>query len=436
MKKYNFLYIVLSIVALVGTSGCQKDFINPNAPQKETVLASTDGLLGFAVGIRREYCGTSTGALYNAITASGLSGKELVVLNTGNGELAALESGGANVGGANAFVTNLWASSNLTRHYADELIQNADIAREPAGLNNAIKAYGQLFKALGIATSATFFEKVTTEFVSTKDYLQNNKRATFISRIDALKEAIALLEAAEGNWNGASADAKNALTAKVGTGINLKNTIPALIARYALMAGDYTKALANADKVDLTSKSTFIYEALTPNPVHAALVSNNTYGGKANYGLEGALLPEKADTFRLKFYLGNKALNKVTGFYTAIDAAIPVYLPSEMTLIKAECYARTDKNTEAVTELNKVITKTADPFGVTAKLPAFASTDKAEILNKIYQNRCIELFLSGMKLDDARRFGRPYPAERSRAFYPYPLSERDNNPNTPPNPGE
>jgi starch-binding outer membrane protein, SusD/RagB family len=436
MKKYKILYIALSIISLIGTTGCQKDFINPNAPQKETVLASTDGLLGFAVGIRREYAGTQTSALYNAITGSGLSGKELVVLNTGNGELAALESGGANVGGANTFVSNIWASSNLTRHYADELIQNADIAREPAGLNNAIKAYGQMFKALGIATSATFFEKVTTEFVSTKDYLQNNKRATFISRIDALKEAITLLEAAEGNWNGADAKAQKALTDKVGASINLKNAIPALIARYSLMAGDYTKALANANKVDLAVKSVFVYEALTPNPVHAALVSNNTYGGKANYGLEGALLPEKADSFRLKFYLGNTALNKVLGFYSKIDAEIPVYLPSEMTLIKAECYARTDKTTEAVDELNKVVTKTADPFGVTAKLPKFVSTDKTEILNKIYQNRCIELFMSGTKLEDARRFARPYPAERSRAFYPYPLAERDNNPNTPPNPAE
>jgi hypothetical protein len=56
----------------------------------------------------------------------------------------------------------------------------------------------------------------------------------------------------------------------------------------------------------------------------------------------------------------------------------------------------------------------------------------------IYQQRCIELYMSGLKLEDSRRFGRPGPgqpgAERSRNFYPYPTVERDNNPNTPPDP--
>ena len=437
MKKYNFLYILLLFAVLIGDSGCTKEFNNPNSPQKESVLTTTDGLLGFAVGIRREYTAGQTGAYYNAVTASGLSAKELYVINTGNGELAALEAGGATVGRVNAFVGNIWTSSNLTRYYADELIQNADVAREPVGLNNTIKAYGQLFKAIGIATNATFFEQVTTEYISTKDYLQNNKRASFKPRIDALKEAIALLEDAEKNWNGATA-AQAAFTSKVGTNIDLKSTIPALIARYALMVGDYQKAIDASNRVDAKSKSTFNYEAISINPVQQALATNNTYGGKPSFGLEGTLLPEKADTFRLKFYLGSTAVSKVSGFFTKVDSSIPVYLPSEMDLIRAECYARLDKLTEAVTALNVVVTKTADPFSITAKLPAFASTDKAAILEKIYQNRCIELYMSGMKLEDSRRFGRTAPgatgAERSRNFYPYPQSERDNNTNTPADP--
>jgi hypothetical protein len=41
--------------------------------------------------------------------------------------------------------------------------------------------------------------------------------------------------------------------------------------------------------------------------------------------------------------------------------------------------------------------------------------------------------MSGLKLEDMRRFGRP-EAERKRNFFPYPFSERDNNPNTPDDP--
>jgi hypothetical protein len=60
------------------------------------------------------------------------------------------------------------------------------------------------------------------------------------------------------------------------------------------------------------------------------------------------------------------------------------------------------------------------------------------ILTEIYRQRSIELFMSGSRLEDSRRFNRPGPgipgAERTRNFYPYPLSERDNNPNTPGDP--
>ena len=46
--------------------------------------------------------------------------------------------------------------------------------------------------------------------------------------------------------------------------------------------------------------------------------------------------------------------------------------------------------------------------------------------------------MSGLKLEDNRRFARPEPptnaTERSRNFYPYPFVERDNNPRTPADP--
>jgi len=55
------------------------------------------------------------------------------------------------------------------------------------------------------------------------------------------------------------------------------------------------------------------------------------------------------------------------------------------------------------------------------------------LLEQIYRHRCIELFMSGQKLEDMRRFGRA-TSERKRNLMPYPLRERDNNPNTPADP--
>ena len=97
--------------------------------------------------------------------------------------------------------------------------------------------------------------------------------------------------------------------------------------------------------------------------------------------------------------------------------------------------------TEAVDELNAVLTKTTmdDAFGVGANLPAYSGEmTQAAILEEIYRNRRIELYLTGLSLEDTRRFGRPGSGtmneERNRDYYPYPNAERDNNAETPPNP--
>ncbi len=74
-----------------------------------------------------------------------------------------------------------------------------------------------------------------------------------------------------------------------------------------------------------------------------------------------------------------------------------------------------------------------------ANLPPYSgSITQADILTEIYRNRCIELYMSGLKLEDSRRFSRPAAgvtgAERNRNWYPYPISERINNTNTPADP--
>jgi hypothetical protein len=89
-----------------------------------------------------------------------------------------------------------------------------------------------------------------------------------------------------------------------------------------------------------------------------------------------------------------------------------------------------------LTELNKIVTKTAaaDPYGVGANLPALVGPfTQSQTLDSIYKYREIELYMAGFKLEDTRRFGRPN-SEKKRNLLPYPFLERDNNPNTPPDP--
>jgi hypothetical protein len=433
--KFKNIFLIAFLPLLLITGGCEKEFENPNAATSEDVLNNVDGLLGMVVGLRRSYSVGATGALYSVISANGLTTRELYVINTGNGELAALEAGGGTVGNSNSFLSNIWASANIVMANS-ELVINNSVNIPDQGIATAAKVYGHFFKALAIGTMAQFWEQVPTQAGSAADFLQG-KYATFKPRAQALADAIALLEA------GVAAIGTTAPPAyfntKVGTDINIADACNALLARYYIMSGNNDKAIEAVNRVNLTRKSSFRFDALNQNPVfRTALVNNNTYDGRFNFGLSGELAPTAGDG-RIAFYLGaNPQTNvKVQGFFNSDIREIPVFLPGEMLLIKAEALARKNDVPGAIAELNKVLTKNNDIFGVNANLPAYSgAATQAAVLLEIYRNRCIELYMSGLKLEDSRRFNRPGPpgGERNRNFYPYPLRERDNNPNTPQDP--
>ncbi|MEP7107028.1 MAG: RagB/SusD family nutrient uptake outer membrane protein [Ferruginibacter sp.] len=432
MKK--ILYILLTLALFTGT-GCKKEFINPNAPTQDEVFNSADGMTRVIVGLKQRYAvnGIGVASLYAAISASGLSAKELTVLNAGNADLAQLENGGANVAPNNGVVTSLWTTTNIINNEAQKLIDNSDKIGD-VNLKNAIKIYGHLYKAMALGTLSQFFEKVP---------VNTGVNAQFGTGIEALTEAVRLLD--EGSTLFGTTTVPASFTAAVGGEIDLPNTLLALSARFNNMLGKNDAAIAKAAAVDLTKKSVFFYNLTNQNPVfRSALTTNNTYGIKTNFGLTGALAPDAADK-RIVFHL-TKNPNSGTdangsGFFKSDLATIPVYLPGEMLLIQAEAYSGKADLPNAVLFLNKVLMKTPaqDAFGIGADLPPYSGTvDQASLLTEIYKNRAIELYLSGMKLADSRRFNRPGPGspapERTRNYYPYPQQERDGNPNTPPDP--
>ncbi|MEP4881942.1 RagB/SusD family nutrient uptake outer membrane protein, partial [Maribacter dokdonensis] len=173
---------------------------------------------------------------------------------------------------------------------------------------------------------------------------------------------------------------------------------------------------------------------------------NVTQAKDLTFGLPTDLLPDENDE-RIPFYITAEDLEaetpnyQVVGFWSDNVDEIPVYLPGEIMLIKAEAFARSNDLTSAVTELNAVLTKTSssDIYGLGANLPEYdGALEQSAILDEIYKNRRVELYLTGLSLEDSRRFDRPgateTDAERNRDYYPYPNSERDNNTNTPANP--
>lgn len=426
---------------MLTATSCDQEYLNPSAASETQVTTDINGLITLCNGLQYRYSSTRAGVLYTAITASGLSTKELTVLNAGNGDEEQLRIGGANVTPNNGILRNLWAQNQLVKANADLILKSVATVSGDAGTKSGITAYASIFRALALGTIAQFWEKLP---VTTGD------NAVFVTREEALKEAIRTLETAATTLT--ATPVSSTFTTRIVAGMDLANTIQALIARYSLMVGDNAKALAAANKVDLAKKSSFNFDDATQNPLFF-----NTFGNRnvtepinATLGLPEALRPIAADK-RLSFYLSNPAgvasggvnLGRAS-FFTANSAAIPVYLPGEIQLIRAEASARTNDLVGATTALNAVLTKTTDAWGIGAGLPAYSGANTADaLLTEIYRQRCIELFLSGLKLEDSRRFNRLAPVagnaasqvERTRTFYPYPLIEKDNNrANTPTDP--
>ena len=440
MKKILSLTALLSVLTL---GSCNKEYLNPSTASQSQVVTSSDGLITLCNGLQYRYSTNGLlSVLYNTVAAGGLSTREYIVLNQGNTEENNVSLGGSNLNNANGIVKNLWTQATLVRANADLVLQNVGNAPE-AGTRSGIVAYASIFRALAIGTLAQYFEQLP---------LATQENAPFVDRVVALRDAVAQLETAATLLAATPVSAD--FTSKIVPGIDLANTLQALIARYSLEAGDYDKALAAAGRVDLTKRSVFNYDE-SPLTRNALFVSS--FGNKnlfeptnANLGLTGALTPDPADQ-RLPFFIRSNATssqNLGKGFYTANSAPIPVYVPGEMLLIRAEAYARKSDLPNAVIELNKVRTNTSPattnsntfptaPPG--AALPPYAGPlTAADVLTEILRNRNIELAFQGFRLADSRRFGRPGPgvtgAERNRNFFPYPRVERENNSATPADP--
>jgi len=416
----------LAILLLFPTA-CKKEYTNPSAVPSGQAFTSAQAMTGVAIGLQRLYTAGRASSLYNRIALNGLLTNELTVLNQGNTSEYQLQLGSGNVDGTNTILGGLWTTSNKLIFDADNVISSAATLGDKNYASGLI-GYAAIFKALALGDLSMFWEKVPADI---------GQNVNFTDRVQGYTKAITAIDAALAAIN--TSPISSAFITNIPSGIDIVNTLHALKARYSLFIGNYPQALTEANAVDLTKKSTFNFTTVNLNPVfETATSTNNVYGAIDNttFGLPAGLKPDPNDK-RLAFYTTAAYASKILGFGATSTTSWPVYLPGEMTLIKAEAYARQNPPdlVNALIELNKIITKKPanDPFGVGADLPPLAGLTQQQILDEIYRQRSIELFMSGLRLEDMRRFGRAN-TERKRNFLPYPFLERDNNPNTPPDP--
>ncbi|MCL4511861.1 MAG: RagB/SusD family nutrient uptake outer membrane protein [Bacteroidetes bacterium] len=435
-KKSCFMGIIVVASGLLSISGCSLNVNDPNSATNQQVLTNPSGIMALAIGLQQFY---STSALGAIILTPGVTARELAI-NTTLENLVELEGGGSQLLNNNANVTALWSNLYQVIEMSDELISNVPGVSLDPGTRSGILAEAYLFKAMALGNLAQDFEQEPMD-------VDASGNAKFVPRTDVLAEAISLLDTAS-QIIAATPPSSQFKSQVLGSGFDLPNTIQAYRARYSLFAGRYQDAITAANGVNPMATSVFSYSSLSQNPIYQAVFILKRYAARDSFGTP---LTEPGDQ-RLSFYLRpdsafstpNKyPIDILVGFFSNATQPIPAYLPGEMHLIKAEAYVRLGDLASAVNEINAVRTEkpSQDPYGIGASLPDYNGPMTSDsLLTEVYRQRCAELYLEGMRFEDSRRLGRPSPpantVERNRNFYPYPLQERINNPNTPPDPAD
>ncbi|HEX9509245.1 MAG TPA: RagB/SusD family protein [Puia sp.] len=420
-------------LACFSLTACKKNYTDPSGPSSGQAFSSANALTDVAVGLQNWYSAGRGGLVYNTITADGLLTNQLYVVNAGNTDEAQLGAGAGAVQNTNGIVTGLWTACNKIIFDADSVISQTPKIVTDKNYASGLIAYASIFKALAIGDMAMFWDHVPAGIADTLGVSKVN----FVTNTQGYLNAIAVID------NALSVVNANAISStflkNTPASIDIVNTLYALKARYLVLAGNFPDALTAANNVVRSVRSTFGYNTVVTNPIFTLATStNNIYQPvDSAMGLPVGLQPDPNDK-REPFYIGIGASPRyrINGFYNTTITSIPVYLPGEILLIKAECYAQQNDLVNGTAWLDSVVLKqpSQDPFGVGAGLSTpVVVTTQADLLTQIYKHRCIELYMSGLRLADERRFGRP-TTERKRSYLPYPFVERNGNSNTPADP--
>ena len=426
MKTNKLLTLVWCAFLLVA-AGCELDQLNPNAPTEAQVLSTPEGIKALAVGMQAQY----GEGVNEKVEVSNFLTRWYATMPSSVLGLRELETGGSDVQGFNGTVNNMWSTHYRTIKSAEDLITNAPKVTLVDGTRSGIIALAKLYKAMSIGELIECYEQVPIEVTS-------SLTPTFANRTAALDYVISLLEQAQQEITATppSADFNASI---LGIGFDLTNTIRAMIARYALIKGDHDKALSAANSVDPTKTSSIFYNSSTSrNPIYLITIQLVYYRPVRTWRTDA-----EAGDGRVAYWVSpgtsNSFLSKPVDDFNQFktdNAKFFVYLPGEITLIKAEAYARKNDLANALIELNKVRTKATDPAGIGAGLPpktAATLPNQGAMLDEIFKQRQYELFITGLLLGDSRRFSKPQ-ADRTRNWLPFPDTERLSNPNTPTDP--
>lgn len=416
--------IALLAALTLGIGACDLELTNPNAPTEEAVITDRDGLLAVAVGMQGQFAQAIDDYMVTNSLVTDEWGTQTKALISYQSLLT-----GQNFDRSYGVVEAPWAASYSVIKSANTVLAGADQVELGTGLRAGTVTLAKLFKAMAYGMLIQQYEKVPV--VVTTEGSVPQARAVVLDTI------LTLLESARSDIAGVSdADLAGFRTRVAGTGLDLRNTIDAMLARYYLVAGRYTDAITAADRVNKTILSVLSYPTPSRNPIEnlayqlgyvAGLQSFATQAEtgdrRPSYWLNTTIPGPKGNPDSLLLFLRK---------YSTPNEAFPLYLPDEMKLIKAEAYARTNQLVQALALVNEVRTQTSSTLDEpVAGLPPIVLATQAQILAEIARQRRYELYEQGLRWEDTRRFGTAATTTPTLTWLPIPQQECDVNPADP-----
>jgi hypothetical protein len=301
----------------------------------------------------------------------------------------------------------------------------------PRGTRSGLLGLAYLFKAAAIGELLQAFESLPIETF-------NDPTPAFVDRQTALDAVLALLDSARIAYADTAPSAQ--FTSQVlASGLDIPNTTLAYKARYRRLDGDWAGALAAADSVSRTGFSLIPFSAQAPNPLFTVSTGSSGVLPRDAYRAD-PLEVQRTAYFVKDTAIEGRILTPLDAWvvYATNTAPIPTYYPDEVLLIKAEALVNLNQLAAAQAVVDSVRTDCPGAGRVTNDpgpcLPALVGPQTApQLLAEIYRNRRYELFATGLRWEDLRRLDQIGAAEvGKRCWLPYPVVERNANPDNVP----
>ena len=414
------LALSLATLSLAALAGCSLDVTNPNAATQEAVLTTPAGLRTLGVGLQ----GRLGNFIGPSVTLTGVVSGELGNTNASlstTREFQKYPDASANsaaIDPTNSDLLNFWSTGFQVVRAANDILENVNGVSLAAGTKSGLSALARMAKAFAYGQMIEAWPQLPLDLAGTPP--------GYNTRVQVLTEVLALLASARTDL--ATPVSTEFTSSVLQSSIDLPNTIRALQARYSLAAGNYDAALAFANEVPASATSRYTYSTVDPNPIWQSAISNGYFAAISTYRTDAEAGDTRVNRNTQPTQITPTPFGGANLFplniYRASSDPYPLFTQDELSLIRAEAYARTNRLPEAIAQINVVRANAGLGPQTSATLPT-----QAAVLDEIYRQRRYALFLTGTRWADERRFGR---ITEARAVYlPYPAQETVGNPNPP-----